>query len=85
MLISRVPVYALVLIIIKDITGFEKGNPISDDEDYSDAYSGSGQRALMNNDNCVGAYSNYSDCSFYYELVGLTSNGMINITTDVLL
>ena len=85
MLISRVSVFVLLLIFIKDITGFEKDNPISDDESHSDAYSSSGQRALMNNDNCVGAYSSYSDCSFYYELVGLTSNGMINMTTDVLL
>ena len=85
MLISRVPVYVLLLIIIKDITGFEKDNPKTDDESHSDAYSGSGHRALMNNDSCVGAYLNYSDYSFYNELVGLTSNGMINITTDVLL
>ena len=85
MLISRVPVYVLLLIIIKDITGFEKDNPKTDDESHRDAYSSSGQRALMNNDSCVGAYLNYSDCSFYNELVGLTSNGMINITTDVLL
>ena len=123
MLISRVPVYVLLLIIIKDITGFENDNPISDDEDYSAAYSGSGQisfmnndncddkditgfekhnpksddedysdansgsgqSTIMNNDNCAAAYYNYSDCSFYHELVGLTSNGMINVTTDVIL
>ena len=123
MLISRVPVYVLLLIIIKDITGFEKDNPISDDEDYSDAnsgsgqstimnndncddeditgfekdipksddedysdaYSGSGQSTIMNNDNCDDAYSNYSDCSFHHELIGLASNEMIIITNDVLL
>ena len=85
MLISRVLFYVLLLIIIKDITGFEKNNPTSDDEDYSDANSGSAQSTIMNNDNCDDAYSNYSDCSFYHELIGLTSNGMINIATDVIL
>ena len=81
MLISSVTVYALLLIIIKDITAFQKDNPISD-EDNSDASSGSGQIIIINNDD---AYSNYSDCSFHHKLVGLTSNGMINIKTDVIL
>ena len=89
MLISRVLVFVLLLllIIIKDSTGFEKHNPISDDEDYSDANSGSGQSTftIMNNDHWHDAYSNYSDCFLHHELVGLTSNGMINITTDVIL
>ena len=85
MLISRVPVYVLVLIIIKDITGFEKDNPKSDDENYSDANSGSGQSTIINNDNCDDVYYNYSDCSFYHKLVDLTSNEMINLATDVLL
>ena len=84
MLVSRVPVYVLVLIIIKDITAFQKDNPVGDD-DYSDANGGSGQITVINNGNCNDAYSNYSDCSFHHDLVDLTSNGMINITFDVLL
>ena len=84
MLISSVTVYVLLLFIIKDTTGFQEDNPIND-EDYNDASSGSGQTIIINNDICDDAYSNYSDCSFHHELVGLTSNGMINITTDVLL
>ena len=83
MLISRVPIYVLLLTIVKDITGFEKDNPISEDKHYVDANSSSGQSILMNI--CNDVYSNYSDCSFHHELVGLTSNGMINITTDVIL
>ena len=85
LIISKVPVYVLLLIIIKDITGFEKVNPISDDEDYSDANSGSGQSTIMNNDNCDDAHSNYFDCFFHHELAGLTSNEMITITNNVLL
>ena len=85
MLISRVPLYVLLLIVIKDITGFEKGKSNIADEDDSGANSGSGQSAITNNYNCDDAYFNYSNCSFYHQLFVLTSNGMINITTDVLL
>ena len=88
MLTSRVPVFVLLFLLItfKGSTGFEKDNPISDD-DYSDANSGSGQSTctIMNNDHWDDAHSNYSDCFLHHELVGLTSNGMINITTDVIL
>ena len=85
MLSSRVKAVVLLLIIIKDITGFEKGYLIGDDENYSDANSGSGQITIMRNDNCDDAYSNYYDYSFHHELICLTSNEMINITTDVIL
>ena len=85
MLVSRTSVILLLLIFIQDITEIVKGNPISDNEDYSGANSGSGQSALMNSNNCNVAYSNYSDCSFHSELIGLTSNGLINVTTNVML
>ena len=85
MLISIVPVFVLLLIFIKDITGIQNNHPISGDEDYSDANSGSGEIIIIKDDNCDDAYYNYFDCSFHHELFGLTSNGMIIITTDVLL
>ena len=85
MLISRVLAFVFLLIIIKDITGFEKNYMVSDNEDHSDVNSGSGQITIIHNDIYDVAYSNYSDYSFHHELVGLTSNGMINITTDEIL
>ena len=85
MLISRVLAFVFLLIVIKDITGFKKNYLINDDEDHSDVNSGSGQITIIHNDIYDDAYSNYSDYSFHHELVGLTSNGMINITTDVIL
>ena len=57
MLVSTI---VLLFIFIQDVTGIE--NPISDNEDYTGASSGSGQSTLMNN--CDNAYTNYSDCFF---------------------
>ena len=85
MLISRVSIFVFLPIVIKDITGFEKSYLINDDEDHSDVNNGSGQITIIHNDNYDDAYSSYSDYSFHHELDGLTSNGMINITTDVIL
>ena len=85
MLISKGPIFVLVLIIIKDITGFQKDNPVSDNDDSSDVNSGSGQIIIKNNDKCDDVYSNYFDCSFYHKLLDLTSNEMINLATDALL
>ena len=89
MLASRV-VVLLLLIFIQDInvTGIVRRNPVSDDEDYTDISSGSGQDTLINNDSnsyCDDIYENSSDCSFNCELVTFTSNGQIIITTDVML
>ena len=86
MLAPRV-VVVLLLIFIQDInvTEIVRRNPVSDDG-YTGISSVSGQDTLMNNDinsYCDDTYANYSDCSFNRELVTLTSNGQIIITTDV--
>ena len=60
----------LILIFIQDVTGIEKVNPTTDEEDYSEASSGGDP------------FANYSGFSFY---ANLTSNSLINITTDVML
>ena len=80
MLVSRVLLIVSLLIFIEDVTGIEKRTPIRDDEIYTSGSSGSGQ-----NSNCDDVYTNYSDCSFQHELASLSSDGLINITTDVTL
>ena len=89
MLALRV-VIVLLLIFIQDInvTGIVRRNLVGDDEDYTGISSGSGQDTLVNNDNnsyCDDVYANSSECSFNRELVTLTSNDQVIITTDVML
>ena len=72
-LLSRMLVIVLLLIFIQDVTGVEKMSSI-DDEDYSAGLS-SGSGALID----------YSDHSLHHELANLTSNDLINITSDVML
>ena len=82
----------IFLILLQNITGIEKGNPFSDDEDYSSA-SGDPFRGneddssgnAMNNGSNPDILTNYSDYSFHHELATLTTNGVIKITIDVML
>ena len=83
MLVLRLLVIIFLLIFIEDARGIEKRNPMNDDEVYTSGSSGSGQS--NNDNNCDNVYTNYSDCSFQYELIYLSSGGLINITTDVTL
>ena len=87
MLVSRILIIvSLLFIFIQDVTGAEEDNLASDNEDYIDASRGSGQIALMSSDsNCGDVYTYHSDCSFHHVLTNVTSNGVINITTHVML
>ena len=78
--VLRVLLIVSLLIFIEDVTGIEKRTPIRDDEIYTSGSSGSGH-----NSNCDDVYTNYSDFSFQHELASLSSDGLINITTDVTL
>ena len=73
----------LLFILLQDVTGIEKGNPFSDDEDYS-GEDASSEYATNNNNNFT-AYMNYSGHSFHHKLAVLTSNSLIKITTDLVL
>ena len=72
MLLLLLKALVVTLTFIQDVTGIEKVYPATDD-DYSGASSG------------IYPYVNYSDFSFHHELASLTSNGLVNITTDVVL
>ena len=63
-------VITLLLIFMQEVTGIEEVNPATDYNGCSGASSG------------LSPYANYSDFSFYHELANLTSNGLINISTD---
>ena len=83
MSVSRITVIVLSLLFIQYVTGDEKGKQIGDKEDPNGASSGSGQSAAVSNErNCEDANA---DCLFLYELANLNSNGLINITNNVML
>ena len=89
MLLSRILVYVLLMIFIQDITGFKENGS---DKDYGSVGSGSGHSTFSNestndisSDSGCDPYINYSGCSFHHQLANLTSNGLINIMTDVML
>ena len=75
-MVSKMLAIGIVLLLIfnKDVIGIEEMNPTIDDEDYSGVSSGSG------------AFTDYySDHSLHHELANLTSNGLINVMTDMIL
>ena len=83
MLQSRVIVFALLLILIQDVKGIGES---SGDQDHSSVGSGNEQSILtidLRSD--CGLFTNFSDCALNHQLDNLTSNGLINITADVML
>ena len=83
MLQSRVIVIALLLILIQDVKGIGES---SGDQDHSSVGSGNGQSILtIDLRSYCGLFTNFSDCALDHQLGNLTSNGLINITADVLL
>ena len=85
MLLLRVLV--IVLLWIQDVTGIEES---SGDQDHGSvgSYSGNGQSILTTNvrsDCDHDVYKNFSDGVLCRQLGNLTSNGLINITADVML
>ena len=81
MLVSRILVIvSLQFIFIQDVTETGKENPVSDGEHYTGASSGSGQSG--SDRNCDDVYTN---CSFHYVLANVNSNGLVNITANVML
>ena len=83
MLQSRILVIVSLLILIQDVIGVERS---SGDQDHSSVGSGNGQSILTADlrSDC-GLFTNFSDCALDYQLGDLTSNGLINITADVML
>ena len=80
MLVSRilVTVSSVLGIFIQDAMGGGGEKSFSDND----------QSVLMSSDrNCISddAYRNHSDCPFHHVLASVTSNGLINVMTDVML
>ena len=83
MLLSRIAVICLLLIFTQDLEGLEEENLIDDNK-----FIGSSQSILSNQDRSFINNSSDNNCGecqndFHHELVNLTSNSQINITTDV--
>ena len=82
MLVSRIlfTVSLVLSIFIQDVTGGLGGREKS--------FGDNGQSVLMSSDrNCISddVYRNHSDCPFHHVLASVTSNGLINVMTDVML
>ena len=83
MLLLRVLVIVLLLILIQDVRGVKESNG---DQDHGSVGSGNEQSILtIDLGNYCGVYTNFSDCALDHQLGNLTSNGLINITADVML
>ena len=79
-----------LFIFIEDITGIEEENLVSDNEEYiytACTYMswGSGQSALMSNDRNCDAHTYDFDCSIHHALANVTNNGLIDVTTHMML
>ena len=83
MVLSRILVFVLLLIFIQDATGAEES---SGNEEYTSVGSGSDQSTLANKSaNARNRCDVYTDCPSHHELANLNSNGLINVTTDMML
>ena len=86
MLLMRISVTFLLFIFILFVEDSEEGDDGQDDNKCN----GSSQRLLGTQDGSFANKSSSDNCSeyqndFHHELVNLTSNNQINITTDVML
>ena len=85
MMVSKIVIVSL-LIYIQDLTGIVKYHLESDYEGFTSTSSGSGiLMKYVSYSYCDDVYANYFACSFHHKLTSLTSNGLISITTDVML
>ena len=90
MLLTKISITFLFLVFIHDVEGSEEGKLINDDQD-SNCSNGSSQSIPSNQDGSFAKkLSSDNDCNeyqndFHYELINLTNNSQINITTDVML
>ena len=76
MLLSRILVIVSLFIFIQDVGGIE--------ESSGDGSVGSGNGQSILTIDC-GLFTNFSDCALDHQLGNLTSNGLINITADMML
>jgi len=90
LLLSRITVVIVLTIVIHYVDGNQRivhvSEIISDDEDFFTSGDGSGDGSGDANSSltcCV--YGQCSCHSFYHAMANLTSNVLINITTDVML
>ena len=72
-----------LLVLIQDVKGIEES---SGGQDYGSVANGNGQRILTTDRRSYcGLFTIFSNCALDHQLGNLTSNGLINITVDVML